>query len=55
MRMCKQEKGLVLDPSTEQWIYKNLENLEYGVVQIIVHQGKIVQIDRTEKIRFDKK
>jgi hypothetical protein len=29
-----------------------LNGLEYGVVQIVVHDGRIVQIDRTERSRF---
>ncbi|CAM3541363.1 YezD family protein [Hydrogenibacillus schlegelii] len=33
-------------------IEKALEGLEYGTVQITVHDGQIVQIDRTEKMRF---
>jgi len=54
--MAKQEfeLGEVLSEQTLQWILRNLEGLKYGTVQITVHQGRIVQIDRTEKIRFDK-
>ncbi|MBB6731671.1 YezD family protein [Cohnella zeiphila] len=54
--MAKQEfeLGEALSEQTLQWILRNLEGLKYGTVQITVHQGKIVQIDRTEKIRFDK-
>ncbi|MBX6395737.1 MAG: YezD family protein [Alicyclobacillaceae bacterium] len=33
-------------------IIEALEGLEYGSVQIIVHDAQIVQIDRTEKRRF---
>ncbi len=29
-----------------------LEGLEYGTIQITVHDSKITQIDRTEKHRF---
>jgi hypothetical protein len=54
--MAKQELDLgeTLSEQTLQWILRNLEGLKYGTVQITVHQGRIVQIDRTEKIRFDK-
>ncbi|MDF2718414.1 MAG: hypothetical protein K0R28_5339 [Paenibacillus sp.] len=31
----------------------SVKGLEYGNVQIIVHDGKIVQIERTERKRFD--
>lgn len=30
-----------------------LERLEFGSVEITVHQGRIVQIERREKERFD--
>lgn len=34
-------------------IANSLNGLEYGTVQIIVHDGRIVQIERTERSRFD--
>lgn len=30
-----------------------LEELEFGSIQIVVHDGRIVQIERTERKRFD--
>lgn len=30
-----------------------VQGLAYGTVQITVHDGQIVQIDRTERSRFD--
>jgi len=32
-----------------------LRSIRHGYVQIIVQDSKVVQIDKTEKIRFDKK
>lgn len=29
-------------------------SLQYGIVQIVVHDRKVVQIERTEKFRFEK-
>jgi hypothetical protein len=29
-------------------------SLRYGIVQIVVHDRRVVQIERTEKFRFDK-
>lgn len=40
----------------EQWaerILSTVRGLEYGSVQIIVHDGRIVQIERTERKRFE--
>ncbi len=35
-------------------ILKAIKSIRYGYVQIIVQDSKVVQIDKTEKIRFDK-
>ncbi len=31
-----------------------LEGLRYGTIQITVHDGRVVQIDRTERRRLDR-
>ncbi|MCR2804676.1 YezD family protein [Paenibacillus soyae] len=41
---------------TDAWLKRiidQVQGLAYGVVQITVHDGQIVQIDRTERSRFD--
>ena len=35
-------------------ILKAIKSIRYGYVQITVQDSKVVQIDKTEKIRFDK-
>jgi hypothetical protein len=35
-------------------ILKALKSIRYGCVQIFIQDSKVVQIDKTEKIRFDK-
>lgn len=42
-----------LDDVWAERILSSVKGLEYGNVQIIVHDGKIVQIERTERKRFD--
>ncbi len=42
------EKKLILQ------ILKALRSIRYGYVQIVVQDSKVVQIDKTEKIRFDR-
>lgn len=42
-----------LDPIWVERILRSLAGLKYGSVLITVHDGRIVQIDRTEKSRFD--
>jgi hypothetical protein len=46
-------KSLKIDDLWSKRIIQSLDGLEYGVVQIIVHDGRIVQIERTERSRFD--
>jgi len=33
-------------------VRQKVESLRFGVVQIVVHEGKVTQIERTEKIRL---
>lgn len=42
------------DPRPE-WlrvVQQKVETLRYGVVQLIVHDGRVTQIERTEKTRI---
>jgi hypothetical protein len=34
-------------------ILRALKSIQYGYVQITVHDSKVVQIDKTEKFRLD--
>jgi hypothetical protein len=34
-------------------ILRALSGIRYGSVEIIVHEGRVVQIERTEKLRLD--
>ncbi len=41
---------------TPEWldiVRQKVESLSYGVVQIVVHEKKVTQIERTEKTRLD--
>ncbi|MBU5444587.1 MULTISPECIES: YezD family protein [unclassified Paenibacillus] len=46
-------KPLQIDDLWAERILASVRGLEYGNVQIVVHDGKIVQIERTERKRFD--
>jgi hypothetical protein len=41
-------------PDIEQEILRAVKNLRFGSVEIIVHDSKVVQIERKEKIRLHK-
>jgi hypothetical protein len=41
--------------ATPDWIAlvrEKVESLRYGVVQLVVHDGRVTQIERTEKTRL---
>lgn len=41
--------------ATPDWlaiVREKVESLRFGVVQIVVHDGKVTQIERTEKTRL---
>jgi len=42
--------------TTESWldiVRQQVESVDFGVVQIVVHGARVVQIERTEKIRLE--
>jgi hypothetical protein len=43
----------VAESSIEQSILQALNNLRFGSVEITVHDSKIVQIERREKVRVE--
>ncbi|OXM87801.1 YezD family protein [Paenibacillus rigui] len=46
-------KPLEVDDIWSKRILNSVNGLEYGTVQIVVHDGRIVQIERTERKRFE--
>ena len=50
------DTGLSSAQSQPAWIdvvREKVEGLRYGVIQLVVHDGRVTQIDRTEKTRID--
>lgn len=42
-------------PAHPEWlrvVQQKVETLRYGVVQLVVHDGRVTQIERTEKTRI---
>ncbi len=57
--MTVEEAALNDDPTSKKvprqiaaQILESLNNIQFGAVQITIHNGEVVQIDRTEKIRL---
>jgi hypothetical protein len=42
-----------LSPDTEQEILRAVRDVRYGSVEITIHDSKVVQIERKEKIRLN--
>ena len=43
-----------ITPDWLEIIASQISSLKFGVVQITVHESRVVQIEKTEKVRFDK-
>lgn len=52
MSLKENQKNIVNDVIIKE-IVAALNNLKYGYIQITVHNSRVVQIDKTEKTRFD--
>jgi len=42
------------NPEILQKILQAIKNVRYGSVEVTIHESRVVQIERKEKIRFDK-
>jgi hypothetical protein len=51
----QQANGFVDDANRQltQQILRALQEIRYGSVEIVIHDSKVVQIERKEKIRID--
>ena len=52
MSLLPKEKNIVNDAIIKD-INKAVESLDYGLVEIKVHNSKIIQIEVTQRQRFD--
>ena len=39
-------------PNWLQTLQEQIKSLRYGVVQVVVHDSRVIQIDRTERLRL---
>jgi hypothetical protein len=37
----------------EQHVLDAIRSLKYGAVEVLIHDSRVVQIEKTEKMRFD--
>lgn len=52
MQIQKTEKGQTLDNNQIETLEKLLQDMKYGSITLIVQDGKVIQIDKTEKYRM---
>ena len=55
MNQKSNERAAAASPSEADWlevVRRNVSGLRYGSVQIIVHEGRVTQIESLEKTRF---
>ncbi len=47
-----------IEPNNEEEflreILRSIRTIKYGSVQLIIQDGKIIQVDKTEKLRFSR-
>lgn len=56
--MKKTEDTYSSNKDEEQFLLKmvgEIKSVKYGSIQITIHDGKVVQIDKTEKLRLNVK
>ena len=53
--MTSESTAPLPDASEHEWlelVRQQVRNLKYGVVQLVIHDGRVTQIERTEKVRL---
>ena len=56
MNATELNSGMSEQGDAESWlemVRRQVGSLDFGVVQIVVHAARVVQIERTEKIRLE--
>jgi hypothetical protein len=46
--------GAELQPEWLEVVRRQVASLRFGAVQIIIHDSQVKQIEKTERLRFDK-
>ena len=56
MKAQQTENEIAAQSGSEEWleqVRRQVGSLRFGVVQVVVHDSRVVQIEKTEKIRFE--
>ena len=52
MNKNKKNEDMEADRRVAEEIMKAVREIRYGSIQITIHESKVVQIDKTEKVRW---
>lgn len=52
LNSCNASYSDNLPPDWVAVVREKVESLRYGIVQLVVHDGRVTQIERTEKTRL---
>jgi len=44
---------LPLPPALLSQLRQALRSIRYGAIELVIHEGRVVQLERHEKVRFD--
>jgi hypothetical protein len=44
---------LPLDPGLARELAIALRSIRYGAIELVIHEGRVVQLERREKVRFE--
>ena len=47
------EQSLSLPPGLLRELCEALQAIRYGAIELVIHDGRVVQLERREKVRFD--
>jgi len=56
MKAQQTETEVAANANDQQWletVRRQVGSLRFGVVQVVVHDSRVVQIEKTEKIRVE--
>jgi len=49
----EREGGKYIEPEWLRLVRQHVNSLKYGTVQITVHDSRVTQVERSEKVRLD--
>jgi hypothetical protein len=47
------DDSLPLPPALLRELRQALRSIRYGAIELVIHDGRVVQLERREKVRFD--